>query len=84
MPRRSRARASAARRELKAETSGGGAPTAREARRKLAAGAGEGKRARSVVRSGTEGGGRRCWAGREWRSAREAGLSAWEGAARRE
>jgi hypothetical protein len=83
MPRRLPARPSAERRELKAETSGAGAPAARESRRKLAASAGEEKRARSLERSDAEGGGMRWRAAREWRVAREAGVKAWAGSAMR-
>jgi len=71
IPRRSPARPSAVRSELKAETSGAGAPAARESRRKLAASAGEEKRARSWERSDAEEGGIRWQAAREWRIARE-------------
>jgi hypothetical protein len=75
MPRRSQAQPSAAKRELNTETSGAGAPAARESRRKLAASAGEVKRARSFDRSDAEGGGMPWRAAREWRTAREgAGL----------
>lgn len=74
MPRRLPARPSAARSVLKAVTSGAGAPAARESRRKLAASAGEEKRARSWERSDAEEGGIRWQAAREWRIAREPGV----------
>lgn len=74
--------------ELKAKTSGAGAPAAREAARNRAAGSGDEKRARSLdriaERSGAEGGGTRWRAGRARRSASEARVSSWDGAARRE